>query len=59
VLNKIVYYIKQCFKLSYYSCFAEEENKVVMTWDMWFGKCYNIKKYIIKEELKWTQLKEK
>lgn len=48
---KFVYYLKQLLMLDYYSCFTEGENKVVMTWSMWFGKCYNIKKYIVKEEI--------
>jgi len=48
MLNKIIFYIKQLFKLQYYSCYFEGDIKYVTTWKMWFGKCYEIKKYEVK-----------
>ena len=49
MLNKIKWCLKQAFKLQYYSYYTENNIRYVCTWEMWLGKCYNIKKYKIEE----------
>ena len=46
-----MYILKQLLPLSYYSNFEENGANIIMTWKMWFGKCFKIRKYEIKREL--------
>jgi hypothetical protein len=48
VLNKILWYLKQLFPLSYYSHYLQDGFEKVCVWKMLFGKCYNVKTFTVK-----------
>ena len=46
-MNRLIWYVKQLFKLQYFSQYSSGENKYVCTWRMWLGKCYDVNEYQI------------
>ena len=46
-----MYYLKQLFPFSYNSRFVENGKTIVMTWKMWFWKCFKVKKYEVRREI--------
>ena len=51
-MGKVKWYIKQLLPLTYRTIYTEEGLKYFCVWNMWFGRSYNIDKYIISEERK-------
>lgn len=48
-MNKILWYLKQLFPLTYRSKYNMDGKKYFHVWQMWFGKCFNSEKYEIIE----------
>ena len=42
-MNKLLWLIKQLLPLDYYSRYEKDGKKMISTWKMLFGKCYNIR----------------
>lgn len=41
------WFFKQLFPLHYSSVYGENGQRKITTWDMWLGKCYNIRTFNI------------
>lgn len=49
---QIRWYFKQLFPLTYRSEYADTDgNPRFCVWKMWFGKCYNVEEFAIKERI--------
>lgn len=44
----MIWYLKQLFPLKYDTVYWENGEKKVEIWRMFFGRCFNIKTYIVK-----------
>jgi hypothetical protein len=42
LLNKLFWYLKQLFPLTYWSTFESDKKFYLSFWKMWFGKCYDV-----------------
>lgn len=55
IISKVKYfsfwwYLKQLLPLTYRSVYQKQEGKTYFcVWNMWFGRCFNIDEYEIKE----------
>lgn len=47
MFNRILWYFKQLFPLTYRSRYWKGDKKVLCIWKMWFGKCYYIEEAIL------------
>lgn len=44
----MIWYLKQLLPLSYRSTYTDGEgNKHFATWNMWFGKCFNVNDVVV------------
>ena len=44
------WYLKQLFPFTYHTIYKQTDNrKYICIWNMWFGKCFNIEEYELKE----------
>lgn len=50
-MNEIKWYLKQLLPLTYRSICESEGKNYFCVWKMWFGKCYNIERYEIKNTI--------
>lgn len=55
--NAVVWYLRQLLPLTYVSEYTVNVQKgkglrQVCVWKMWFGKCYNIRKWVVAEGVK-------
>lgn len=48
-MRKLVWYLKQLFPFNYVTTYREEGEKRLTIWRMWFGRCFNIQTYALKE----------
>lgn len=46
--DKLIWYAKQLFPLTYISKYKENGQKKLSIWKMWFGYCYKIQTYDLK-----------
>lgn len=46
-MNKIIWFLKQLFPLTYRSHYIEKNKKMFCVWRMWFGKSFNIETFEI------------
>lgn len=47
----MIWYLKQLFPLKYDTTYGENGKWYVSVWRMWFGRCFNIKKWeIVRQE---------
>lgn len=44
-MNKIIWYFKQLFPLTYVSIFTENGERRLCVWKMWLGHCYKVKHF--------------
>lgn len=44
-MNKILFYFKQLFPLTYKSKYKVDGNMKLTIWKMWFKKCYKIRTF--------------
>jgi len=59
--SKIIWYLKQLFPLLYFSeykIYINREMHMVTSWNMWLGKCYNIRSFEIIREVEHMTDKE-
>lgn len=49
IYNNIIWYLKQLFPFSYNTTFRSDGHKYVTVWNMWLGRCYNIKEWKVME----------
>lgn len=52
IRNSLIWYIKQLFPFTYYSEYTVNLKggvRQVCIWKMWFGRCYNIRRWDIKD----------
>jgi len=47
LLDKIIWYFKQLLPLMYVTEYGEEGKQFVTVWRMWFGRCFNVRKWEI------------
>jgi hypothetical protein len=47
-MSKIKWYLKQLLPLMYVSEYTYNNERELCLWRMWFGRSYNIKKYVLK-----------
>lgn len=50
MFNKILWHIKQLFPFVYVSRYGENGERHLTIWNMWFGRCFNVRDYILKED---------
>jgi hypothetical protein len=48
-MEKIKWYFKQMFPLTYWTTYGENGKRKITIWKMWLGQCYNINTFLIKE----------
>jgi len=50
-MNRIVWYLKQLLPLKYDTEYGQDGKSYVSVWRMWFGRCFAVKKYELKENI--------
>ena len=50
-MKKLRWYLKQLFPLWYASTYIEDGRRMVTVWQMWLGRCYNIRNYEVVNDL--------
>lgn len=48
-MNKLSWYFKQILPLTYVSTYKENEKKKLCIFKMWFGRCFKIRYFNLKE----------
>lgn len=43
VVNKLMWYVKQLFPLTYVTTFTEDNKRRLCIWRMWMGRCFNVR----------------
>jgi len=46
-MSRIKWYLKQLLSLTYRTRYIENGIDYFAVWQMWFGKCFNIERYVI------------
>jgi hypothetical protein len=50
-MNKVLWYVKQLFPMTYYTTYGVDDKQYFSIWKMWFGKCFHeVKFQIVKGE---------
>jgi hypothetical protein len=52
VISSIKWHLKQIIPMEYSSYYGEDGKKYISRWKMWFGYCYNHRKYEVLKEVK-------
>lgn len=46
-MNKLVWCLKQLFPLKYDTVYTEGGKRKVSIWRMWFGRCFQVKRFVV------------
>jgi len=46
-VNEFIWYLKQLLPLKYDTIYGEDGKTKVAVWNMWMGRCFNVKIYTV------------
>ena len=46
-MSRLLWYLKQLLPFTYVTEYGENEKRYVEVWRMWFGRCFNRRRWVI------------